>query len=665
MTRAGWVLLALGALACSLLATWPLARCLDRCLGEPPDTLLTVYFLSWVAHAVLTPGVRLLDATLFAPYAGTLALGEYMPGYVPLSVPLIAATGNPVLVNNVLIVLSHAAAALGAIALARRLTGSLPAALAAGVTFAFAPRLLDQAYNVQTLAVFWFPWLLLALESVVVRPTWVRAGLVAAVWVLLALSCLNVFVYGTLLAGVFAAAAILLGRRRLGTDHVIRLAGAGAVAAALVVAFLSPNRTLAREWGLGRTLAEVELHSASLGDLVALPREDLLHWLAGSPVVPDHERLVPGLAATLLMLAGLVAVLRDRHGLRRPLLPYVALLGATVVLSLGPTWQSPWGPLPLPYRLLYASLPGFDAIRTPFRFLVFVDLGVGLLAAAGVAWWLARVRPRVRPVLVGLLLAVILAESVAVPYPGAVPRLDPATVPEVYRWLGRQEPRTLALGIPMGDWVNVAAAAFHLRPIVNGWSSFEPPLYGALTRAMEHFPDERTVALIQGLGVDVVLIDRAWLTPERLAALATFRPALPPERAFPTHLVLRVARVAGPGLETLEARAGIRPRDAGGPGQVCVTLTNPGPGFVPLYPLHRLHLAAQAPGEGTLGRGLRWLPLDLAPGAGHVGCLPLDRMPGAVSVHGEVEAPGRAYRFAVAPDGPPQRLTPGGRDTAR
>src|SRR5262249_49932227 len=162
------------------------------------------------------------------------------------------------------------------------------------------------------------------------------------------------------------------------------------------------------------------------------------------------------------------------------------------------------------------------AIRTPGRFLFFLDLGIALLAAAGAAWLATRLPRPARGGLAAGLIAGILIESAALPFAGAVPRLDPAALPEAYRWLGRPDPRTRALAIPMGDWVSVAAAAFRLRPTVNGWSSYEPPLYGELTQAMETFPDARTVALVQGLGVNVILIDRAWLTPARTAGLAAF-----------------------------------------------------------------------------------------------------------------------------------------------
>ena len=99
----------------------------------------------------------MLDASFFAPYAGTLALGDYMPGYAGVSVPIIAATGNPVVAHNVLLVGSYTLAAVGATLLAARLVGRLGPALVAGVAFGHARRLLDEAYNVQTLAVFWFP----------------------------------------------------------------------------------------------------------------------------------------------------------------------------------------------------------------------------------------------------------------------------------------------------------------------------------------------------------------------------------------------------------------------------------------------------------------------------------------------------------------------------
>ena len=590
--------------------------------------------------------MRLLDASFFAPYPGTLALGDYMPGYAVVSVPIVALTGNPVVAHNVLLLLSHAVAALGAAALAARLTGALGPALVAGVGFAYAPRLLNEAYNVQTLAICWFPWLLLTIERALERPTWGRAALAGAGWLGLALASLNVFLYGSVVAALFTAAAVILGGRRVTREHLLPLGLVAVLAVGLLVwVVLAPNRALAREWNLARDVTEIERYSATLPDLAGVPREAVLRRLLGLGADGERAGLVPGVTATALAIAGLVAVVRGWNGLRPALLPYLATLLGTAVLALGPSLATPWGPLSLPYRLLYGAVPGFGALRTPFRFLFFVDLGVALLAAAGVAWVVRRRRGPGRWVVVAALVALLLVESVPVPYPGAVSRLDPAALPAVYRWLATQPPETIALGIPMGDWANIAAAAFHLRRTVNGWSSYLPPHYLALADAMERFPDPRSLALAQGAGVDVVLVDRAWLTPARTAALSAVPSLLRAERAFPTHMVYRLSPAPG-ALGRVEAEAAVAP------GQACVTLRNPGPGFVPLYPLHRLHLAVEGGGD----EGLRWLPVDLAPGGVHTACvgLPAPRPP--LRIRGEVENGARVYRFAVSAEGGAQRL---------
>ena len=140
-------MIALGAIGLTLLMTWPLARCLGTCLGRPPDTLVSLYFLHWVAHALTTPGVRTLDAPMFAPYHGTLALGEYIPAYAPVAISALRLTGNPVVAHNVVLLAAYALTALGVATLAARLLGTTGPALVAGLAFAFSPRLLEQAEN--------------------------------------------------------------------------------------------------------------------------------------------------------------------------------------------------------------------------------------------------------------------------------------------------------------------------------------------------------------------------------------------------------------------------------------------------------------------------------------------------------------------------------------
>ncbi|MBI2468740.1 MAG: hypothetical protein HYV62_13155 [Candidatus Rokubacteria bacterium] len=649
-------MLAAAALALTLAVTWPLARCFGACLGASQDPLVSVYFLRWVAHALTTPGVRLLDASIFAPYGATLGLGEYAPVYAVLALPTILLTGNPVAGHNVVVVAAYVLAALGAAALARRLTGAAGVALLGGLAFAYSPRMLHQAHNIQGLAACWLPWLFLALERFLAAPTWPAAIAVAAVGVALGLSSPS----GFLFAGV--AAAIMLGvawrDRPLGRRHFVRLAGTGGAAVLLLWLQLAPFRALAREWRLGRTLADNERYSAALADYLGVPPEHLLHrWIGIGRVVDlEREALFPGVVVAGLAALGLWATLVGWNRRRPALLPYVVMAAVAAVLALGPALATPWGAVPMPYRLLYAVVPGFDMIRAPRRFAVFLSLGLAMLAAVGAARLLERFAPRGRGVAIAALGALVLLESLAVPFPGTVHRLEVAALPEVYRWLAREDPRTVALELPMGDdWEKVGAAAFHLRRTVNGWSSYTPPHYQALVAAMAGFPDARALALIRGVRPDVVLVERRWLGPGREAALAAAESGIRLERVVGGHLVYRVEGTAPPGVEVLEVQAEPMP---GGRGDACVTLRNPGREYVPLYPLRRLRLALEGDEGARLGEGVRWLPLDLAPGAAHRACVRLRGAGPPARVRGEVDGAGRVLRFVATPGGPPRPLAP-------
>ncbi len=659
--RAVWgkrAAVAVGALLLTLGVTWPLARCPATCLGASADPIISVYYLRWVAHGLTTPGGRLLDAPMFAPYPDSLLLGEYLPAYQLVALPTILFTGSAVLAHNVVLGLAYALAALGAAALATRLLGPTPAALLAGIAFAYSPRFLHQAHNLQALSAVWVPWLFLALERFLARPTWGAAAAIGVFGLGLAGSSMIGFMYAGVAALVTVTAAVAWGGRRIGRAHLVPAVAVGLPAGALLALYVAPYRRLAQEWRLGRTLPEVERYSASLGDYLGVPPEHFLHRLlgVGRVVDLDREALFPGLAIALLAAVGLWATFRDGDGLRRRLGPYALMGAASAVLALGPTWSAGSLAVPLPYRALYALVPGFEALRTPRRFGALAALALALLAAAGARWLVRRLPSRRAALVVGGFATLALLESIAVPFPGTIVRFDPRPLPEAYEWLATQDPRTVMLGVPTHRGMDVWGPIFHLRRTVSGVSSYLPPHYRALVDAMQAFPDARSIALAHGIRPDVVIIQRGWLTPARAAVLTDPNSGFRLEREFATHLVYRLGPPGAAGLEALEATAVVE-RVGIGPSRACATLRNPGPGFVPLYPLHRVRLEVEAGSEAveTLG----WLPLDLAPGATHSVCATLPAPVASARIRGEVESLGRAARFEVATGAAPVRLRTG------
>jgi hypothetical protein len=127
-----------------------------------------------------------------------------------------------------------------------------------------------------------------------------------------------------------------------------------------------------------------------------------------------------------------------------------------------------------------------------------------------------------------------------------MPSLSPA--PPAYAWLAQQSPGVLLelpltseidLGPPQGATVGEGAydawpdlnrmryqffQTAHWQPILDGYSGFRPPHHRELGLSLASFPDERSVALLRGLGVTWVLVHSEIMEafqPGRAAALQT------------------------------------------------------------------------------------------------------------------------------------------------
>ena len=105
-----------------------------------------------------------------------------------------------------------------------------------------------------------------------------------------------------------------------------------------------------------------------------------LRGLLKNYVVAGRDTFPHFLTYSALALA-VVALLRHR---RHPRAALVAVAIGGVVLGLGPVWFAPWGVVPLPYLLLAETVPGFSAMRVPYRFGALASLGVVALAGLGI-----------------------------------------------------------------------------------------------------------------------------------------------------------------------------------------------------------------------------------------------------------------------------------------
>lgn len=491
---------------------------------ENADLMLNVWILAWVARASVEKPSAVFDGNIYYPAANTIALSENMLAHVPVTGPVFALTGRALAVLKAMALESFLVAGLGMFALVYHHTRSGGAALVAGAAYAFAPWRVHGFPHPQYLATGYVPLAFLAIDLWIERRRWTSlAGLAAAI-ALEILACLYLGYFIAFAAAAYAAARLVATRERPLHAALGVACGAGAGAllalpAALpylrarregIVPPFDPTRFVGHAWAPWDYLsvAFVELAGVAILALVALVlAEHAVRRLAGRPL-----RWSPREWALW------------------------AVVGIAVLLSTGPYLTLPGGTrLPTPYLVLYDWLPGFSAVRGPRRFFIIVLAGFAALAGHAFARWTRRLPAWARGAAgVAVALACIVA---AAPHPTPTLAADlGAHAAPVYAWLAARPGDGAVLEVPGAatdsDFVGamrnaryMLASTLHWRPLVNGYSGYEPPSASLLTTAIRKLPSPDALAfLVDSVDVRWIVVHRALLVgneKERWQSVAT------------------------------------------------------------------------------------------------------------------------------------------------
>ena len=517
---------ALGSLAAAALAHLPMLRGLSSSVpGDVGDPLLIAWQLAWVAHALPLHAGDVYTTNAFLGAPDTLAYSDVVLGYLPLNW-LRGGEAGALQALNLATLLATAMALAGGYALARALGSGPAGAVVAGAGFGFAPWRLQQITHVNVLST---GGMALALACLCLgrgwslregwRPDRMRTGWVVAGW---AIACWQLTVglavgipFGYAVLGVTALGALglaLPGRWRAtaGRRGALAADAAGATAFALVALALSrPYFRVVETVPAARRSADLaKLFSPPWQGWFIAP-ETSTFWgerqraLRSTLVWPPEMVLSPGVLLMLLAALGLVVSVWP---LRRRLLLAAATVG-TAVLALAATGPA-WGL----YLVLYDHAPGWNALRTPGRLVVWVTLGVALLAAGAVARVAQAVRSALQPrgrragLAGAALAAAVPALLVAYEGLGDVPQWPIAP--------GPVDTRTVATPVlylpsdPIGDYTAMFWSTQGWPVIANGSSGFDPPYQAELRDQVKGFPDAAAVAALRGRGVRTVVLSR-------------------------------------------------------------------------------------------------------------------------------------------------------------
>lgn len=488
------------ALALVIVMTWPLAAGFGR-LGrtQTMDGLYSIWNISWVARTVVADPAHLLDANIFHPHPHALAFSEANLLGGVIAAPAWWLTRNPYATLNTALVFAFVTTLLGTFLLARRLSGSAPAAAVAAVLFAFCPYLFSHMPHIQLLMAGGIPLAMLALHRLVEAPAAGRGVVLGLTLAAQALACAYYGIFAGLMVGcgvIFFATTRGLWRVR---PYWTAVGLAAAISVLCVLPFFLPYIWIQRDEGFRRTIDDAVRYSATTASYLASPAHahGWITRVARDMGWRSGEVLFPGLLLLVLGLAGLVAGLRSRAGEIRELVAgreTALLYGSLGALAF---WAS-FGPAAGLYTLLFRAIPLFTFLRAPSRFGLLVAFALSILASIA----LARIRLRPgRAALGGAVLALAgAAELNVLPFPWerALP------VPSPYAMLA-QMPRGPVAEFPFyGERVAfplhaqyMVLSASHWMPLVNGYSDHIPLDFRQAAHVLDSFPSNDAFAVLR------------------------------------------------------------------------------------------------------------------------------------------------------------------------
>ncbi len=375
--------------------------------------------------------------------------------------------------------------------------------LTAGSPLAFNTQLLTRLSHLQILHLFWLPLAILALDVFIAerRPRHAVAVGACVLGAVLTSGYLGMFVTTALVAALLVRKDGWWGHGRIRT--LMPLAAAAAVTLLVAVVILWPYQELRREQGFVRPLGDVPTSlSAASGNYLSTAAR--IHHATWSAAYYDAaaESLFPGVVA--LGLAGIALCTRRRVaplGVRRML---VSIGMGGFVMSLGPATPV--------YIWAYRLLPPLQGLRAVERFGILVVFAVAALAGLGLARLRRQLPGRWRNPLAVAVLALVTLEA----FHGPIPYDRTEQSPRIYQSLEaeRQSGAVAELPIYSGDLLPLngpymVASTAHWRPLINGFSGFQPPGFHDLAQVVGTFPSVVSLARLRALGVRHVVVHTA------------------------------------------------------------------------------------------------------------------------------------------------------------
>ena len=486
----------------------PLSLEPHRRLPDDGDALQNLWIVWWGATHLELGYPEIYDANAYYPHPAGLVYSEPQFAQALLSWPFFNLLDNRVLAYNLLVAVCLCLTAFATHLFLRELLSSSSAAFVGAVLFAFSSYSFSQLPRPQLVSLQWLPLALLSMHRYFEYGR--RRSLLAFVTfsVLLGLACFYYLQFYAIALGILVPFYVLA-YRSWRTPSTVAWLGLSAVAIAVPVLFAAaPYFELFDRYGFTGLVEDFDLAL-----FFQPPAGSLFYGLLDPPVATPDQFL--GFIAFGLGGLGVFRYFRTHPRREEAVvgLAFLVLGIASFLLASGPDIIVNGERLfPGPYRLLQLLKP-FDNLRDPARISVLTRLSLALFVAAGVASLHVRWSATQRTLSSALFALLILGEQWSPRLTRGIEIPVGDEIPKAYEALAlspRRGPVAEMPPLPFGRmrWNTLEAyfATFHERMILVGKPSFPPPSYELLRWELRDFPDAKSIAILQGLGIEEVVV---------------------------------------------------------------------------------------------------------------------------------------------------------------
>ncbi|MFH1454413.1 MAG: hypothetical protein ABIH00_10630 [Armatimonadota bacterium] len=518
--RVLFLFLFLFIIVAAVIMTYPLVLHLpDGVVDLPEDQLLTSWIINWDIKAFLSNPLGIFDTNIFYPEKNTLAYSDTMFTLAFFASPFLYLSGNPLFAHNVLLLFSFVFTFFSMYFMMDYFLKDKAGAAVAGIAFTFTSYTLAHINHLSLIWIGFIPLTVLYLDI------YLREGKIKDLSLMLlfyAFQFFTAFYYAFYLALVIFIYVIIFKFKNSGIlkwkyikGLIIGFLILFFILSPVIIQYMKINTQDTNRISLDSAV----FYSTDIKDFACPGKFNKVYTFFndrfGSEYFPWEHSLFPGFILIFLALWGAFSKPKTQSPFIKMFFIITALI--TFIMVLGP-YLKIFGKvvyIKLPFYYLHQFIPGFNNIRAPAHFGIFLFFSLAALAGAG--FYNLTSGFRYKNLFAVIFIILICFENFSAPLPVNWVQ-SKGSLPKVVTCLSSLEDNAVLVHMPMYYTIDRAwiyMSMYHGRKIINGHSGQNPQWYDSLSRFVNtKISDPRCIDFLKRWGVDYIVFHFKRLPPD-------------------------------------------------------------------------------------------------------------------------------------------------------